>query len=390
VVRGRKRRSREGPRDALPQIFRRRGWYAADFRRWGKGRITLRDPDSPTWPHGGERTSDLEVAARWVHTYLDLFRTEIRRRHLKLGPSPKQLGEAAASWLDVRQRVQAANTWKNNRSALAHLREQLGSTFATDRLTTPVLQAFFDELHQEGYAPSTLETYRQSLSSFLRWLGQEGRNAALRVTLPEVIQEEVHTWEPEELEQLRAAADRLDRTDPSFRLYRLSLELGLASGGRRHELFAVRWEQIREAAKTIRFTHQLAIDSRALVPLKGKKARTTLLLPGWWEWHRPTAKGFILTTDAGELLSPSLLSHLRARLLTAAEIHRPGVGWHVDRHTYAREYMVEGGRYQELQRSLGHKSIVTTEELYGHFGEDVAAELARRRIYREEPLHVVR
>jgi len=33
---------------------------------------------------------------------------------------------------------------------------------------------------------------------------------------------------------------------------------------------------------------------------------------------------------------------------------------------------------------------VTTEQLYGHFHEDVAAELARRRIYREEPLRVLR
>lgn len=398
---GKRKRSREATRDAIPSLFRRRGWWGADFRRWGKGRITLRDPESPTWPAGGERTASREVAGRWVLRYLDAFREEDRRRQLKIGPVPKRLGAAANAWLATRKRTQALNTWQANRTALRHLREQLGEDLLTDRLSTPVLQEFFDALH-EDYMPNTLRAYREAISGFLRWLGQEGKNAALSVTLPKVVHEEVATWQLDELEVLRAAADELDQ-DPAlgvaprvagrvspFRQFRLSLELALACGARRHELFALRWEQIRPAAKTVRITHQLGVESRSLVPLKGKNARTALVLPSWWEFHREGAKGFIFTDPAGGLVAPTQLEKIRRRLLEHAELYRPGVGWHVDRHTYARDFVVEGGRYQELQRSLGHKSIVTTEQLYGHFGEDVAAELARRRIYREDPLRVVR
>jgi hypothetical protein len=36
---------------------------------------------------------------------------------------------------------------------------------------------------------------------------------------------------------------------------------------------------------------------------------------------------------------------------------------------------------EELQKSLGHASIQTTEDYYGHFSDDAAATLARLRIY---------
>ena len=60
------------------------------------------------------------------------------------------------------------------------------------------------------------------------------------------------------------------------------------------------------------------------------------------------------------------------------------------RQTYARRFIELGGRFEELQKSLGHKSITTTEQTYGHFHEDIAASLARGRIYRDEGLRVVK
>lgn len=49
--------------------------------------------------------------------------------------------------------------------------------------------------------------------------------------------------------------------------------------------------------------------------------------------------------------------------------------------TYARRFVEAGGRLEELQHSLGHSSIRTTETCYGHFTDDTAASMARLRIY---------
>lgn len=390
---GRRKRTREGSLDALPTLFRRGRWWAADFRAWGKGRLTLRDPAAFGWPVRGERAEDPEVALRWTLEYVREFREETRRRQLKLGPKPRRLGAAADAWLELRRRTRAHSTWQGNRTALNHLRAYAGEDLSTDRLTTPVLQEFFDHLHQLGYAENTLRVFREAVSGFLSWLhGAKPRapNAATEVLLPAVVHEEVHTWTPAERAQLVRAADELDRQGGDFRRHRLLVELGLGGGLRRNELFALRWPQIREEPRTVRITHQVHKDHCEIVPLKGKLARTALLLPSWWAHHQDGSTGLVLGSEGGDLINPTRFVPIRRRLLDRAGLHRPGLGFHIDRHTYARDFIELGGRFEELQKSLGHKSVTTAERLYGHFHEDVAADLARRRIYREQPLRVVR
>jgi len=57
-----------------------------------------------------------------------------------------------------------------------------------------------------------------------------------------------------------------------------------------------------------------------------------------------------------------------------------GQAWHVLRHTYSRIFLESGGRLEELQKSLGHSAIQTTESYNGHFSEDSAVKPARQHI----------
>ena len=91
----------------------------------------------------------------------------------------------------------------------------------------------------------------------------------------------------------------------------------------------------------------------------------------------------------GQLLGYRTQANLINRVLDAARLGGEGVRFHIFRHTYARRFIELGGRFEELQKSLGHKSIRTTEGTYAHFPEDVAAAQARARIY-GEGLKVVR
>lgn len=389
-------------RDAAPRTFLRRGVYAADLRRWDLGRPTLRDPDAPTWPRGGEPTDDPEVALRWALTYVDHARDEARRRHLKLGPRARKLGGAADDWILHREESRRpATTVLVNRSALNSLRRfaaedkesgRKGDDLLTDRLTTALLQRWFDQLIIDGYARNTLANYRQSTSGFLRWLGQGANNAATAVVLPSPDEhEEVGTWTDEEMAAIRSAADRLDRSDRfSFDRFRLAVELALATGLRRNELFALDWRAFNIEERTVRVSRQLHKSRPEFVVTKSKKARTALVLPTWWEHHDPDAQGLVLSRADGSPLMPQWVPRLFRRLFEEAGVYRDGIGLHAFRHTYARDF-IEGvrGDFGLLQKSLGHKSIVTTEKLYGHFHDDRAAGIARARIYPEERLRAV-
>jgi integrase len=137
---------------------------------------------------------------------------------------------------------------------------------------------------------------------------------------------------------------------------------------------------------TVRFTLQLARDAigrgDGLKGLKGKEARTTLVLPSWWDHHLARARGRVLGNES--IRGPRLL-HTAFRwintLYDVAQVNAEGQAWHALRHTYSRLFLEAGGRLEELQKSLGHASIQTTEDYYGHFSDDAAATLARLRIY---------
>jgi integrase len=165
------------------------------------------------------------------------------------------------------------------------------------------------------------------------------------------------------------------------------VELALASGLRRNELFALEWRWFNIDERTVRVVRQLHKQRPEFVIPKSKKARTTLVLPSWWDHHDPDASGLVLSMSDGTMVMPQGITRLFRRLLEEAGVYRMGVGLHTFRHTYARNF-IEGvrGDFGLLQKSLGHKSIVTTEKLYGHFHDDRAAGIARSRIYPDERL----
>jgi site-specific recombinase XerD len=67
-------------------------------------------------------------------------------------------------------------------------------------------------------------------------------------------------------------------------------------------------------------------------------------------------------------------------LLDAAKLNRKGVGYHTGRHTYARMCLEAGMSLEQLRMFLGHSSVRTTEDSYGHMREAPTLTLARRAL----------
>jgi integrase len=272
----------------------------------------------------------------------------------------------------------------NSRVAMTRLRAWFGDGFIVSEITHEALQSKVDRMSREGYVSGTVHTNIQAMGAFFDWAGrvyQIRDNPTRGLALPALAPADADAWADEDLPRLRKAADELDRLLGRRPGYRIALELGLGTGLRQHELFALRWDQIDEASRTCRVTHQLSKGSSVkLVPLKGKQARTTLILPEWWQHHRPQP-GPVLRGIKGPYLPTGTQQQLIHRIYDRAGLTYEGRAWHMLRHTYSRLFIERGGRFEELQKSLGHKSITTTEMTYGHFHEDRAAAAARERIY---------
>lgn len=358
----------------------------------------MRNPEDPGWPDRGERTELEEVAKRWAWAYLALARGEHRRRVLGLGRAPQSLGAAVDAFLTHRTRTVEPSTVSAARTATMHLLRHFGTATRTNALTAPDLQELVDELLDDGYQPTTLDTYARTWRIFFEWChfgtcGKLLRDSASRqrlreffdpvseLSIPDPGEGDVDTLADGEVSALFDAATVVDSQQTGhFPSAVLACGLGLYMSLRQGEIFAARWQDIRPPERTIRVQWQVPKDRTDLKPLKGKVARTALVLPDWWALHRSDAVGFICGRT-GRPVGTRTQRNLITRVLDTAGLNQLGRGWHILRHTYARLFVEQGGRIEELQRSLGHTSIVTTQQCYGHFHEDVAARLAGERIY---------
>jgi len=335
----------------------------------------MRNPEAAGWPERGERTADEEVARRWIWAYLSLERDAHRTRVLKL-PTDRRLSDAKERYLEHRLATRERATWGADRTALNHLLERIASHRSVHSIEPKELQAILDEMARAGYAASTLFTYRKSWQTFFRWCGPH--DPTTETVAPALDREDVRTFETDELVRLRTAADRVaaQRAEPNARL---AVESALTMGLRQGEVFANRWELIDPEACAVRVRWQIPKDATTPKGLKGDRARTALVLPEWWRFHRETT-GFVCS-KRGRTVGTRSQRDVITRVLDTAGLNALGLGWHVLRHTYARTFLERGGSLEQLQKSLGHASIVTTETRYGHFRGDVAVRLAKERIY---------
>lgn len=397
--RGKRKQREHRPHDLGPRVYKESGsrWYKIDLRPWGLRRMTLRDPDAPGWPDRGARTESEETAEKWKWEYLgDIHRGE-RRRVMKLGPEPRKLGPAVDAFLAHRMITVERATFINSRTACVHLVEWMGRGAMTSAVNSTDLQALIEEMLERGYEPSTLDTYVRSWRLFFEWahFGTSGMQLRASVSkrrllelhdpteglrLPKPGKVDVITLTDEQIPELLRAARKVDAQQIGYFPSAVkACAMGLFMGLRQGEIFALDQEAIDADTKTVRVQWQVQKDRPKRVPTKGKNARTALVLQEWWELHEPGV-GLLLARH-GKLIGTRTQRNLITRVLDTARMNDVGLGWHLLRHTYSRLFLERGGRTEELQKSLGHASIGTTEQRYQHFQADVAARLARERIY---------
>lgn len=305
----------------------------------------MRDPRAKGWPNAGERTELRDVAERWKWAYVDHYRT-LHHERITGVTKPRLLKQAVREYLAERSGVVAPNTAQNDRSALAHLTDDFGDAplYAVDPQRT------LNRLLREKYRPHTVHTYSMYLSGFWKWCGLE-----YRVTLPKWQRREPRVWTNEEAAALRKAAS------PGLLV---AIDCGLYMGLRFGEIMGLEWSDVDISTWTVRVRRQAGGQ-----PLKSRKVRTAVILPGWA--HK---------TGTGQVAAGVTREHLRA-LLKRAEMQAAGVGWHTLRHTYARMFLEAKPDMRLLQASLGHSSVTVTEQAYNWLMPDKAAELARVAIH---------
>lgn len=228
---------------------------------------------------------------------------------------------------------------------------------ALETISTGDLRRFVAHL-QSHLAPATVSIRYRAIHAFFNWLEGEGlltENPMKRLSVPKVPRIYPYVLTSIQLESLLFQAKRSKRSWYGLRDYTAVLTL-LDTGLRVGELLALTLNDVDLIHRSFR------------VLGKGSKERTVYFgqrvaraIKTWL--HRRTmalAGDFLFCTRSGWPLNRHNLHRTMRRLADKAGLQGIKASPHVLRHSFATEFIRNGGDPFTLQRLLGHSHIETT------------------------------
>jgi integrase len=230
----------------------------------------------------------------------------------------------------------------------------------------------------------TLTILRMALGQAVRD-GLVPRNIGSVVDGPRVVRAELEVWTAAEARQV------LEVQSDLHALWALLLGRGLRLG----EALGLRWSDIDLAGGKLRVTGSIRpVDRRVRaegaerlqrVEPKTEAGWRTMALPDFVAAalrdhradtaDRPVSRlGLVFTTTRGTPIDPRNVTRAWTGLIKVADVKRIRI--HDARHSCVAILLGEGATLEDVKRLLGHETIATTSDLYGHLVESRSREMA--------------
>jgi integrase len=292
---------------------------------------------------------------------------------VRLAGTPQTLREAAEAFVDgttsgaIRtrsgERYKPSVVREYERSLRLHVLPTLGGA-KLSKIHRRDLQELADELLASGADPSTIRNALKPLQVIFRRTIEDGNiavNPCERLRLPAARGRRERIAAPAEAAALIAAVRLEDRA-----LWGCAFYAGL----RRGELRALLWENVDLASGVIRVERSMNSYGEAGEPKSRAGRRSVPIVAALRDLlveHK-----LIISRDVGLVFGsnparPFTPTAVRKRALTAWR--RAGlepIGLHECRHTFASLLIAAGVNAKAITAYLGHASIQTTFDLYGH------------------------
>ncbi|MCD0451951.1 site-specific integrase [Actinocorallia sp. API 0066] len=251
-----------------------------------------------------------------------------------------------------------------------HILPGLGKLgLAAIRPTT--VQQWVKDLHEvKKLAPRTIETIYGIFASVLQGAVRDEyirKSPCVDIRLPEVSATVVRLLTPAQVVALSGALPKR---------YRLLPLLGAAAGLRQGEAFGLARDRVLTDERMIKIDQQVVITNRRPVLASPKTPTSKREVPGPDFLLAAIARHVEdLTLGEGDVLCLTGRGHLLRRDYFNERVWKPAIGkvklhadttFHDLRHTFASTALAQGVPISEVSRWLGHRSITTTVDLYGH------------------------
>lgn len=317
-----------------------------------------------------ERKSDAQA-------FLAAAKTDIRRgAWVDPARSTTRFGPYALQWLDHKLNLRRSTMATDAGFLRKHILSRFGDV-AIGRITRADVQQWVKELGETGLGPESVRRCHRMLKAILAEAVEErmiAESPCRRISLPRLNHREHRYLTTEEVERLALSIDEL---------YRALVYSAVYLGCRWGELVGLKRENIDLLRGHVRVVGTLEEVGglRYVEETKSRASRRALSLPAFLveilaEHVRiAPASEFMFIGAKGQWLRRNVFrrSHWKPALVRAGVDQE--LRFHDLRHSCAALLIAQGAHPKEIQARLGHASITTTLNTYGHLWPSLGAQL---------------
>lgn len=348
------------------------GWVHKVTHRSGRSTWQARWRD----PAGVERAKNFDRKTDADRYLVSLESDKLRGRYADPRLGRTRLVDWLAEWQPTRTNISAVTRIRDEASIRNHVIPKLGEV-PIGQLQPVHISQWVASLSDKGLAPASARKAYQLVAAVLTSAVDNGLipiSPCRKVTLPKLETSEMRILEPDEV---AALAEKIDGQ------YRAMVLAAAYTGLRFGELCALRPERVDFLRRTLRVEESLSEVRGQFVfkAPKSKASRRTVSVPGFlvkeFAQHLaeyPDSSGLVFTAQNG---GPIRRTNYRRRIwkpAVEASVGEPCT-FHDLRHSHAAFLIAQGEHPKVIQERLGHASIKTTLDTYGHLfdGLDEAA-----------------
>jgi len=298
------------------------------------------------------------------------------------------LESLAQTWMDGRAEMPSnyddRNRWKN------HLGPVVGG-LQPDEVDVPALKALIVSLRGKGLSKGTVRLCVALLSSLYSELVEDGvatvnpARLLSRKTRRELISD--RDWKKTPFLRTTSNITQIHnllvtRNEP---VVALAYVVGALAGLRTSEVRALRWSHIDLGTRLIHVQEQVKRRSQGVKELKDKESRFVPISDSLY-WYLRTAMPInardqlVVQSPTGTYFSAHRMGKAFSDAFTFME--RGSMRWYeATRHTFASQWVINGGSLETLREMMGHSSVTVTER-YAHLvpGQYTDADRARVQV----------
>lgn len=236
------------------------------------------------------------------------------------------------------------------------------NVYAIEEITPEIIREFMDLIQNEKKSGYTAHIYYRTVHTFVLFLFQNDyiqKDPMKHIKPPKLPKKVMRTFTPQEINKLLNSFDRNDFF--GMRNYTI-MAMFFSTGMRKGELANLTLADVNITNDLIRIAHGKGRKER-YVPI-GRTLRRALIryLKMREEYLQGESCEYLfISKRKTRKMTPSCLNILFQKLKKRLKLTGERISCHTWRHTFAKNYLMNGGDIFSLQKILGHADISTTQ-----------------------------